>query len=222
MNRESFTANIKNDFKWLNNLGYETNHVETSVYFEKKTEFIDQCISFSWAEYNEIKIHAISARKRFIKIEKLIESITGKFDYTIRLPLQFTSLDEDSFEIVNPSKQIHISSDEQTKELSNLVRLFFNKEALPFFNRFETLSDIEDWLNRNEVNKHSALLSVNNNSMMLRKLIILKEVNALEFKELYDRYKNFLINKNKAGEKVYQEMYSSFIQFDDYFKIYPA
>lgn len=218
MDRKIFVKYIDDHFKWLIDLGYLMNHIDTSIYFEKESDSADQCISFSWAEYNDIKIHAISARKRFNEVENLIKSKTGKFDYTIRLPLNRQILNDVGFSLESSTNDIYLSNEKQVREFSDLVRFFFDHQALPFFNQFKSLEVIGQWLDIHDIQKHSQLLSVNNNSMMLRKLIILKKLNFNEFNSLYERYKLFLIKKVEEGEKVYQEMYKSFSQFSEFFE----
>ena len=219
MNRKVFLECIQDKFKWLSKTGFTFKSIDTSVYFEKSTEEEDCCINFFWAEFNEIKIQGLFAFKRFNVVEELIEKSTGKLDFTIRMPLKY---DNFNLSMLSPNGGIYLSTEGDISKFSELVQKLFQTSVLPFYKEFSSLHDVGNWLNENNASDHSKLLVVSNNSMMLRKLIILKEINSEGFSDLYWRYKNYLIDKSATKEKVYQEMYTDFLNFIDYFEDHPA
>lgn len=222
MDKKVFLKCIHDEFRWILDLGYSFRPVDTSIYFEKNNDDVDYCINFFWAEFNEIKIQGLFAFKRFKLIENLIENVTGNLDFTIRLPLQYNDLNDVNLSILTPQGEIYLSDEHDIKEFSVYVQELFNRVALPFYQNFSSLQEVGKWMNENNIKDHSKLLSVSNNSMMLRKLIILKEINSGEFSELYEKYKTYLIEKNETKEKVYQDMYMCFLNFKRYFESHPT
>jgi len=215
MNNKVFIECIEDKFSWLLEAGFAFRSIDTSIYFEKNKEGVDDCINFFWAEYNEIKIQGLFALKRFNLVEKLIEQSTGNLDYTIRKPL---SIDNINSSLKKPNGEIYISDVDDVKKFSELVQKLFYTSALPFYEEFSSLKNVGNWINENKISDHSKILVVSNNSMMLRKLIILKEINSKDFPNLYQRYKQYLIEKNASKERVYQEMYTYFSNLIEYFE----
>ena len=218
MERKVFLEGILREFTWLVDLGFSYHHIETSVFFNKTDGDKEFAINFFWAESNENRIQGLFALKRFDKIEKIIEEVTGNLDYTIRLPLTFDHLIHSNLPKSKPKSSIYLGCNDDIKEFSYIVKILYETMAIPFYKGFETLKDIENWMNENEIKDHSNLLVVSNNSMMIRKLMILKENGSADFKGLYSTYKSYLIDKSKGGVKVFQGMYNDFAKFMDYFE----
>lgn len=220
MNRDTFVKYLKEHFNWLLDLGYAFNQVETNIDFVKFVDNNAYSIGLSWAEYDVIKIHGIFVRKRFSNIEKIIEQNTGNLDYTIKnkwegsIPEEFAS----NANGVTLTDAFYLSNENQIKVFSEIIREFYTHETQAFFDNFNSVTNVLDWLNQNDVQEHSKLLVVNNNSMMLRKLVIMKEGKSNEFQYLYDRYRGFLEQKSNEKESPYVEMYNEFIKFDGYFQ----
>lgn len=224
MDRESFVEQVKIHFQWLIELGYQFNQIERNIYFEKESISESFKIGFSWSEYNRFLIQGISCAKRFKSVENVINEKTGNLDYTIRLqrqgsvPIEFEAI-KDETHFVN---SFFISDNSQMPLFSQMVRDFYDKEVKLFYDEFKTIGSVLNWLSKADMQKHSDLLVVNNNSMMLRKLIIMKEGKSEEFEDLYSRYKEFLRQKYTEKESPYIEQYAEFKEFDDYFDNHPA
>lgn len=220
MDRDTFIKSLKKNFNWIFDLGYDLKQVETSVYFEKRSNDEVYSINFFWAEYDVIKIQGIFAFKRFDFIETIIEQNTGNLDYTIKkkwegsIPEEFAS----NANGVTLTDAFYLSNENQIKLFSEIIREFYTHETQAFFDNFNSVTNVLDWLNQNDVQEHSKLLVVNNNSMMLRKLVIMKEGKSNDFQNLYDRYRGFLEQKSNEKESPYVEMYNEFIKFDGYFQ----
>lgn len=219
MDRNDFVRKLKESFKWLLDLDYNFIHVETNIDFVKYVDDEVYSIGISWAEYDVIKIHGIFARKRFNSIEKIIEEKTGNLNYTIYKKWEGSIPEEFDSEAngVRTSGAFYLSNENQIKRFSEIVKEFYTREILPFFSDFKSVTNILDWLSQNDVQEHSKLLVVQNNSMMLRKLVLMKEGSSRDFQSLYDRYRSFLEQKNSKKESPYVEMYDEFIKFDEYF-----
>ncbi|MFA0963214.1 hypothetical protein AB9P05_15530 [Roseivirga sp. BDSF3-8] len=219
MNRNTFIKSLTKSFNWLLALGYELRQVETSIYFEKHSNNEVHSINFFWSEYDVIKIQGVFALKRFNFIESIIERITGNLDYTIHKKWEGTIPKEFAAEAngVTLTDAFYLSDKNQIKLFSEIIEGFYNSEVQPFFNNFNSIENILYWLNTNETPDHVKLLVSNNNSMMLRKLIIMKESNSSDYHSLYEKYRDFLEQKNRQRESPYTEMYDEFIKFDEYF-----
>ena len=223
MNEEVFINLIEKEFGWLMCQGFKVSKIDKNIIFEKKFEHTSHAIKFHWGEYHVIKIQGISLLKRFNKIEEVIaKTLNEKVDFTIRkpwrgeVPKEFHTYANDNL----LTGSIYISNEEQVEQFSNLVNNFFKNEATHFFDLFCTIGDVAIWLENNPVEEHSNLLVLNQNAMMLRKLILLKEANSNDFEELYTRYKAFLRKKYEVKESPYVKMYEAFRKFDNYFTSY--
>lgn len=218
MERKKFVELVEKEFLWLIDLGYEFNHIEQGISFIKSAEKEAFKIYFSWAEYNEYCIYGINCAKRFNSIENLIEKSTGNFDFTIFkghqgiIPNELESLKDDYH-----LNSFYIAQYSQISIFSQMVRDFYNNEVLAFYDNFKSLKDILFWLSNNDIKEHSKLLVNSQNCMMLRKLIIMKKENSIEFDNLYGRYKSYLHQKFNKNESPYSKMYLDFIKFDTYF-----
>ncbi|WP_067145661.1 hypothetical protein [Pseudotamlana agarivorans] len=219
MDRNSFIKSLKENFNWLCDLGYDLRQVETSVYFEKHSNDEVHSVNFFWSEFDVIKIQGVFALIRFDDIEKIIEQKTGNLDYTIHKKWEGSIPKEFALEAngVTLTDAFYLSNESQVRLFSEIMKEFYTREIQLFFTNFKSVKNVLDWLNENDVQEHSKLLVVSNNSMMLRKLVVMKEGNSSDYQSLYDRYRSFLEQKSSQKESPYIEMYDEFIKFDEYF-----
>lgn len=89
---------------------------------------------------------------------------------------------------------------------------------MPFFDEYKTIQDIESWMAHTPMEKHQDKLISWSNTMMLRKLIILKQASSEEFASLYPRYKEFLFNKKAEGIRSFVEEYDVFEKLISYYE----
>jgi hypothetical protein len=153
-------------------------------------------------------------------VENILQKvISGEMDFTIKLHWQ----DELPAELERIKDKQHfsnaffISDTTEIDILSTAFKKFYNTEVLSFFDKYKNLANVLDWLSENEIQKHADLLVVNNNLMMLRKLIIMKECHSPEYEDLYNRYSSFLKKKQDEGESPYLKMFDNFLMLEDYF-----
>jgi len=220
INSKIFSEKVQESFKWLIELGYQFKQIDTNIRFERIMENEAFAIGFSWSEYNKILVNGCIVYKRFNIVESILQKeIGGVLDYTIKLhwqgeiPKELEQVkDKEYF-----SNAFFIANIFEIDILSTVIKEFYYNEGLNFLDNYKTLMNVLDWLQENEIQRHSDLLVAHNNSMMLRKLIIMKEGHSPEFVNLYDRYSNFLKKKHDERESPYIEMYDNFLKLKDYF-----
>jgi len=221
MNRKLFVELINKHFEWLYQIGYEIEHVETSIYFIKKNSTYTIAINFAWAEHNTIKIHFVQGLKRFNSVENIINKYSNeKLNYTIHKSMERpipNGLNSHIFDKTYPGA-ISIENVHQVQLFANLVKDFYENELTKYFKSFKDVSTVKTWLEENDIMKHKDLLVVNRNSMMIRKLVIFKETNSSKFDELYARYSEFIKKESDAGNFPYIKMKQTFDQFKQYFE----
>ncbi|AWH74568.1 hypothetical protein DCS32_10495 [Dokdonia sp. Dokd-P16] len=219
MNRVEFSKYVQYHFNWLIELGYKYRRLGKNISFEKSINDETFSIKFFWAEFHVIKIEGILALKGFDNIEKVITDRTGESHYTIH-KLFKGEISKDFDSIANGvvlSNGFYIKSEKQVKLFSEVVQFFYNNDVIDFFEKFKSMENVSYWLKENEIQNHSNLLVLTNNSMALRKLIIFKKTKSSEYKNLYEEYKTFLIEKNNENKRPYTDMFTTFLKFEDYF-----
>ncbi|WP_109437771.1 hypothetical protein [Aquimarina sp. AU119] len=189
MDRDLFIKQVKKDFQWLINLGYEFVHIETSIYFEKKSQDEAYAISFSWAEYNRFLIQNITAFKRFNKIEKCLNSVNNNaLDYTIRelwngeIPSDFEVVKNENHFI----NSFFIEDYSQIKLFSQMIEDFFINEVKSFFSKYQDLKNIIDEMNLLPSETKASMIVNTNNSTFMRIMAIKYFVNPQDGIEFYD------------------------------------
>lgn len=209
---------IKKSFQWLYDLGYESEIIERSMYFNKTTNNKTYTINFFWAEFNSIKIQGVCALLRFNNLESIIKEKTKKLNYTIWLKMNLANPRIDAVNSDDHSNRsgIILESEADISNFSNDVGEFYSLKTIPFFSKYTTLKDINEYLVNTEQSDHKNLLCASNNSMMIRKLLIMKEANSEGFHDLYIKYFSFL--QQKKNEAPYIEMYNEFMKFENILK----
>lgn len=215
-----FSRKVEESFKWLMDLGFKFRQLDTNIYFEQTKSNEAFAITFSWSEYNQIHVYGLFAYKRFSLIENIIQKATGNtIDYTIKykwkgkVPKELDRISDENHPAYN---SFYLENESQVRLFSDMVKGLLH-EANVFFERLKTLQDVLKWLETHEIKQHAELLVQNNNTGMLRKLILMKEGHSEDFEDLYQRYVNFLKEKYDSKENPYSEMYEVFSKLDDYF-----
>ncbi|REE01785.1 hypothetical protein [Marinoscillum furvescens] len=216
-----FSSEVEESFKWLTDLDFQFRQLDTNIVFERIKSDEAFAIGFSWSEYNRIHLYGLTAYKRFNSIENIIHVATEKpVDYTIKhhwkgdVPDELERISDQSHPATN---SFFLENKSQVEVFSDMVKNFLHHEANDFFEQFETIHDVLKWLKAHEVKQHAELLVQNNNTGMLRKLILMKEGHCEDFEDLFQRYVGFLKEKYATKESPYSEMYEVFSKLDDYF-----
>lgn len=219
MNRDDFTKHIRTHFAWLIEQKYEMIHIETSIYFIKKTDKERYCVNFAWGEYNDISIQFVAGLKGFNKIEEIIHKYSGeKLDFTIRKRME-KQIPEKLNYSVNGEKYpdtINISDEKDVILFSDLVQDFYNNELSSFFDSFKDYYELSTWLEKNQ--NHKDLIVVNRNLQMVRTLVVYKESKSEKFQDLYNGYSEFLRKEAESNKSPYVAMNKVFLGFKDYFE----
>nr|WP_319399908.1 hypothetical protein [uncultured Carboxylicivirga sp.] len=219
-----FSENIQESFNWLIELGYKFKQIDTNIYFERLKKDEAFAIGFSWSEYSRILVNGVTFYKRFDVVENILHEVNnGVQDYTIKqqwqgdVPQEFDKVKEQDYF----SNAFYISNISEIRIFSSTLKKVYNEEVTGFLDNFKTLQDVLGWLGENDIQKHSDLLVANNNLMMLRKLVIMKEGHSPEYEDLYKRYSSFLKKKQAEGESPYIEMFDNYLKLESYFN-HPA
>ncbi len=220
MNRKEFIKQVGIDFKWLIDLGYNFSTIERSVYFRKISNHNEFSLSFYWAEYNDFLIMGVSCCKLFPDVERIIKKHTGNYNDTIGKTMNM-DIPNKFIPIINNGEfewnTFSITDYSQIALFSDAVKLFYEKEVLSFFEEFKTVEDIMNWMSKTDMEEHSDLLVSSNNSMMLRKLIIMKKCNDDGFDNLYQEYRDYLKEQSDNNQTPFVAMFEEFKKFDEYF-----
>ena len=222
MAHQNFIDIIKNEFTFLENDGYQLRIEDRNVWYEKNTKKEGFRIGFSWTEYDCIWISGLTANKRFNIVEKLINPIIN-VDlinlYTIYISPNVDYIPESlNYTESNGKINFEISTYEESLLFVDFMKSFYDKTAKRFYEEYKNLENVNVWLDKNDINNHVNLITSAGNTMMLRKLILMKLNNDKKFEDLFFRYKDFLIKKKSENESPYVDMFNTFQQLIPFFE----
>ncbi len=219
MNRKEFLNDIKTEFQWLIDLGYKYSVATRTIRFTKKFNKDDYILEISWIKCNDYVISVLCAKK-FYQIERVIKERTGHYNHTIyknlnriELPNEFSSILMSMWDM----QKFRISENYEIALFSKAVKFLYEQYVIAFFEQYQRVENIMDWLAKTEISKHQSLLSSSNNLSTIRELIIMKQTNYDGFDDLYDNERNFLQEKFNEQETPFVEMFETLKKFDDYF-----
>lgn len=222
MIHQNFIDIIKNEFTFLENDGYQLKIEDRNVWYKKNTEKEGFSIGFSWTEYDCIWISGLNANKRFNMVEKLINPIINVdlIDlYTIYISPNVEYIPESlTYTEFSGKISFEISTYEESLLFVDFMKSFYDKTVKPFYEVYKSIENINVWLDKNNINNHVNLITSAGNTMMLRKLIIMKLNNDKKFEDLFFRYKDFLIKKKSENESPYEDMFNTFQQLIPFFE----
>lgn len=221
MNSNIFSKEVEKSFNWLIDLGFQFRRVDTNIYFEQTNANEAFAIGFAWSEYNQIHLYGLTAYKRFNKVESKLHEATGRpLDYTIKhrwngdVPEELERISDEDHPAFN---SFYLENKSHVILFSDMVKKFLHGDANLFFDQFKSIEDVIEWLKTHDVKEHAELLVQNNNTQMLRRLILMKEGHSEDFADLYQRYSAFLMDKYEKKETPYSEMYEMFSKLSGYF-----
>jgi hypothetical protein len=222
MKKELFLNCIKLHCVFLEEEGYKFSWVERRISYSKNTENDGLQISFGWTKYSDtFHIHGIEGAKRINDIEKVIhKELDGNFEdyYTIYETPKNNLPEEILFRHTPDNYHFDINSEKDIIIFSEFLKSYYINNLKDFNEKFQTIQQIDEWLNNHDINLHQSFLYFDNNTMMLRKLVIMKLCNNQNFTQLYNQYKDFLHQKFNEKANPYDRMYISFIKFDYFFQ----
>lgn len=222
MTQQNFIDIIKNECQFLENDGYQLKTIDRNVWYEKPSEKDGFRISFGWTEYDCFWISGLTANKRFNEVETHISKITNIDlinSYTIYVSPDSKDISKNLKYSENSGNiNFEIYTCEELLLFIEFLKKFYNKIVIPFFEGYKNLTKVINWLNAHDINQHLNLITSTGNTMMLRKLIILKLTKDINFDDLYFRYMKFLTQKNIEKESPYVDMYDIFKQLTPFFE----
>lgn len=157
--------------------------------------------------------------KRFNRIEKILEPVVNSTSrYTIKKKLLLPPLADIEFLVDNHhiKDSFFISNERDVYTFSQAIQGNYD-QIEGFLSSFKSPLMISDWLQEKGVNEHASLIVSDDNSFMLRKLVIMKEAGNKDFQELFSQYSIFLKSKNEKKESPYTAMYAKLIELTPYF-----
>ncbi len=220
MNRRGFKKQIKTDFQWLIDLGYEYSSVERNIKFTKTFNNDDYILEMFWAEYNHYMI-SVKCSKKLYQIEKVIKEHTGYYDSTvwkrlskIKIPDEFSSIVDDIYNL----EHFNISEYFEIALFSKAIEFLYKQHIMLFFEQYQSVEDIMTYLSKTEIDKHCEFIGNNHDSMILRKLVIMKQTNYNGFDDLYESYSKFLYQKVKVENlEIYLNEFYDLKKLESYF-----
>lgn len=225
MELQEFLESMKSSCNFLETEGYSLRKVDTSInrnfWYEKHTEIEGFRISFGWKQYgDEFHVKGLQVLKRFNEIENIFREVKGGVlsdFYTIQKSPIIENIPSE-LNYTETENNIHFVIKNQNEIIlfSNFVEKFFNTTVKSFFDFFNDLTSVNFWLNDNEVEQHKNLIVSWDNTMMIRKLLIMKIIKNDNYSNLFDRYKTFLTQKNNEQESPYVSMFSFFNKVEAY------
>ena len=195
------------ELNFLNDEGFKISRIDQNIWCEKITNEITFKISFAWNQYATVfSLYGTSISIRLNHVEDIIGIKSNYLVYTVWNKITLVK------------DRTDIEKDIDLIEFLNHIRKGYNTEIAPFFQKFSNIEKINDWLNTHDQSKHQELLTSDNNSSMLRKLVIMKECKDEGYSDLYWRYKTFLQNKANERESPYFDMWNEFERLIPYFE----
>ncbi|MCZ8230346.1 hypothetical protein [Flavobacterium sp.] len=222
MTNQNFINIIKNECQFLENDGYQLKIIDRNIWYEKKTDKEGLRISFGWTEYDCLWISGLTANKRFNEVETLINKAINidLIDlYTIHISPNPKDIPQ-GLKYIESSENINfeIYTYEESLLFIEFLKSFYYRTVVPFFEEYESLTKIIYWLNEKDISEHLNLIVSTGNTLMLRKLIVMKLNNDTKFQDLYLRYNNYLAQKSIEKESPYVDMYKKFKQLISFFE----
>lgn len=225
MELQEFVAAMKSNCSFFETESYSLRKVDLSVnrnfWYERHTETEGFRISFGWTQYgDEFHVKGLQAYKRFNIIENVFHEVKGGFlqdYYTIHKSPSVEYVPE-NLSFTETENNIHFVIKNQNDVLlfTKFIKEFLINTVKLFFDSFTDLSSVSLWLNNNDIEYHKDLIVLWDNTMMIRKLLIMRIANDAKYSMLYERYKNFLIQKNDEKESPYVDMFNLFSKVEMY------
>jgi hypothetical protein len=163
--------------------------------FESKYENRILTFGCSISDYADVqKLNGLNANITFLEVEKIVtpilvknkllgESVLENYQPTIGIIIQ----NSESLNLEYAQKEIDIKVDEDAKELTAIIEMFYIKEVIPFFNTWNNLSVLRDYINNTEEDQ---LWDILGTLMPFKKAVILKLCNDPNYQSYMDDYFN--------------------------------
>jgi len=223
MTRTELAEQIRTRCSFLETEGYTFHHQPQRIWYEKNEATRGFEISFNYLIYDVLDVYGLSAGMRYNEIEKAIlqnkDEAIGDSN-TIHLYLNTDELNHAINKEVLPTKDhyhFEISGEESAEAYAALITAFYSEQILPFFKTYDTLFAINQWISAQPVDKHRELISSENNSMVLRRIMIMYYTGNHGYEELLYDYKAHL--ESKKNEITFGKMYLILLEMEKHINL---
>ena len=220
MTRTELAEQIRTRCSFLETEGYIFHHQPQRIWYEKNEATRGFEISFNYLIYDFLDVYGLSAGMRYNEIEKAVlqnKDDTFEDSNTIHLSLNTDELNRAINKEILPTKDhyhFEISGDESAEAYAALITAFYTEQVLPFFETYDTVAAINQWIAAQPIDKHRELISSENNAMVLRRIVIMYYAGDHGYEDLLKAYKIHL--ESKKDETPFGKIYLNLLEMEKY------
>jgi len=193
MNRKLFRETVIKQCQFLIEDMYELRMVDDrNFWYEKKTDEKGYRIRFFLTEYGDT-FHVIGpkAEKRFNVVEQYIQSVLNEVEldvlYTIHKQPDFKYIPIELAHDVTEGNNCMIKEEQELLSFLGFVKSFYYREAVPFFEEYKCIKDINQKLSSLERDNITTLINnTGSGDAFYRELIIKYLADSPDFENYYN------------------------------------